>query len=266
MTDSPSQSPPSVRQLLDRLRAWASSTEWVDWLEVGGSFGRGAGDDWSDIDAGIGVVGDAPISDRVEAAVVATRDFAPIADSIIEDLDGRAHLIVVFEDGRQLSLVVLPADTRTGLPPDSLALLDRSGRLATSLPASRWGPSAETVREWSFGAWISVGDAARHAARGHSWRALRSLTEARDFAWQLWASGNDVGFPAFGAVSVSNAELAGPDGIEATHPVSLSVASLFDAIDALVGILDSLTASHEVEGVAGVVTFRIRELRERLST
>jgi hypothetical protein len=190
----------------------------------------------------------------------ATRTFAPVADSIVEDLSGRAHLIVVFEDGRQLSLVVIPASIRDGLPPQSKALLDRSSRLANALPESRWAPSAATIRDWSFEAWISVGDAARHAVRGHPWRALRSLTEARDFAWQLWAAEQGVTYPLFGAVSVENAGLAGPAGIEATHPASLLAAETLDAVQSLANLLTPLTVRNDVDGVARVVRARIAAL------
>jgi hypothetical protein len=254
-----------VEQLLYELTAWASSSEWVDWLEVGGSLGQGAGDEWSDIDAGIGVVNDGvPISDRIADVLGATQSFAPVADSIVQDLNGRAHLIVVFEDGRQLSLVVVPASVRTGLPPQSLALLDRTGRLATPLQTSGWDPLPETARDWSFEAWIGLGDAARHAVRGHSWRALRSLTEARDLVWQLWAAKHGVAFPVFGAVSVENAGLPGPAGIEATHPRALTASSLLDSVDALASIVADLTAPYDVDGVARVVRTRIEQLRERL--
>ena len=265
MTDSPSTNSSSVQQLLDVLVGWASSIEWIDWLEVGGSIGREASDELSDIDAGIGVVEDGtPTSDRVAEALAVAQQFAPVADSIIQDLEGRTHLIVVFEDGRQLSLVVVAASVRDGLPPESRAVIDRTGRLATPLPRARWHPSAETARDWAFEAWIGVGDAARHAIRGHPWRALRSLTEARDLAWQLWAADNTVAFPAFGAVSVENAGLAGPETIAMTHPDSLSADALFRAIDALTSIVQQLTGTHDVDGVARVVTERIRQLRERL--
>jgi hypothetical protein len=141
----------TVAALLDQLVGWAGSVEWIDWLEVGGSLGRGAGDELSDIDAGIGFVDDGvPIAERVAAALRSAGDFAPVADSIVQDLDGRAHLIVVYADGRQLSLVVVPASVREGLPPQSLALLDRSGRLSRAIPAEHWAPDPATLRDWAF--------------------------------------------------------------------------------------------------------------------
>ncbi len=46
---------PDPWDLVDRLHRWAEAQPWIDWLELGGSLGRGAGDAWSDLDAGIGV-------------------------------------------------------------------------------------------------------------------------------------------------------------------------------------------------------------------
>lgn len=66
-TSSPSDGP---SELVAQLADWAQDTAWVDWLELAGSLGRGAGDHWSDVDAGIGVNPD-PESrlDSVEEAV-----------------------------------------------------------------------------------------------------------------------------------------------------------------------------------------------------
>jgi hypothetical protein len=44
-------------RLVRRLQSWAADTPWVEWLELSGSLGRGAGDELSDVDAGIGVTG-----------------------------------------------------------------------------------------------------------------------------------------------------------------------------------------------------------------
>ena len=229
----------SPQQLVDALAAWAASQEWVDWLEVGGSLGRDAGDELSDVDAGLGVTG--ALDAAVGAAEAAITAFGPVAGTLRQEWQGSTHLVVGYDDGRQLSLVVLPADARTGLPPQARALLDRSGRLATALPDERWTPAAGTVREWAFLAWVAVGDAARHAHRGHPWRALRSLTEGRDLVWQLWAARLGLTFPQFGAVTVENAGAPAPDGMAATHPASLERATLLRAARALADVLAPLS-------------------------
>src|SRR4051812_9059911 len=115
-------------RLVRQLGAWASDTPWVRWLELGGSLGRGAGDEMSDVDAGIGI-SVAPAAAR-DAALAAARGFAPVAASFVQQLGGLDHLMVQYRDGRQLSLVLDPRPDRGGLPPGSKAMFDRTGELA----------------------------------------------------------------------------------------------------------------------------------------
>jgi hypothetical protein len=307
--------------LVEALNEWALRTEWVDWVELGGSLGRGAGDEFSDVDAGIGVhepdrpadtagasataeeraaegraseggiaegaaplasaanvsgagtverratrsaEGDAAQGRDVESRVLETRtaeggvsdaliaealsaimSFA-VAASLTQPLGEAVHLICVYEDGRQLSLVVLDAAVRTGLPPQAVATVDKSGRLSEPLDRGRWDADDAALREWTFLAWIAIGDAARHRLRSRSWRAMKALTEARDNLWQLWAHGLGLVYPQFGAVTVENADAALPPGIEATHPRDLSAAEFRRALIALAELLDPYTAGDLV--------------------
>jgi hypothetical protein len=306
--------------LVEALNEWALRTDWVDWVELGGSLGRGAGDEYSDVDAGIGVrepgrpadtavanskaeqqaaealasgAGTAegatpPASDaespapeigtvesrfarsaeddatqdralesrvpetrtaeggvsdaRIAEARSAIESFAPVAASLTQPLGEAVHLLCVYEDGRQLSLVVLDAEVRTGLPPQAVAAVDKSGRLREPLDRNRWDADDAARREWAFLAWIAIGDAARHRFRGRTWRAMKALTDARDNLWQLWAHGLDLVYPQFGAVTVENADAALPPGIEATHPRDLSGAEFRRALTALATLLDPYTA------------------------
>jgi len=258
----------SPSQLLEQLTSWAIETPWIDWLALGGSLGRAAGDELSDLDAAAGVlVGPSRFERLRDATLEAISSFASVADSIIQPLgtDDRVadHLIVQYADGRQLSLVVSRAEQSRGLAPQSLSLVDKSGRLAVIRPTSEFDPSAETLREWSFVAWISLGDAAKHASRGSGWRAVQSLTEARDLAWQLFATTRGIPFPAFGAVSAQNAGLAASAGLGATLPASLALHELFAATRALADVLAELTAPHSVDGVRDATLARIAELEPR---
>jgi hypothetical protein len=308
--------------LVEALNEWALRTDWVDWVELGGSLGRGAGDEFSDVDAGIGVrepdrpagaatavatakvekqaavgreseargpedaglpvsgaeslatgigtvesrvtrsaEGEEPqaraaeslgseaeadeggVSDvRVAQARSAIESFAPVAASLTQPLGEAVHLVCVYEDGRQLSLVVFDAAVRTGLPPQALATVDKSGRLGEPLDRSRWDADDATVREWTFLAWMAIGDAARHRFRGRTWRAMKALTDARDNLWQLWAHELGLVYPQFGAVTVENADSPLPPGIEATHPRDLSGAEFRRALTALAALLDPYTA------------------------
>lgn len=252
-------------RLVDALTGWAASTLWVDWLLLGGSLGRGAGDERSDVDAGLGVrtAPDAPFSHRRDAVLASARALDETADTLVQPLgtaDAPAdHLVVQYRDGRQLSVVVSPAESRHDLPPETLVLLDRSGRLGRPAPADRYAAAPPTRREWAFLGWVAVGDAHRHACRGRVWRALRSLDEARASCWRLWAADHGVTFPAFGVVSVENAGIAPPPGLERTHPPSLTTTDLLAAVDAVATVLGPLTAPHDVEGIRDVTLARLRE-------
>jgi hypothetical protein len=247
------------RELVNLLTQWATDQHWIDWLELGGSLGRGAGDEWSDIDAGIGIVDGDDLDARRDEALQACTKFAAPAGTLSQSWHHGWHCIVAYADGRQLSLTVSPADYRSGLPPQSRSLLDRSGRHATELAADRWAADQQTQDEWAFLAWIAIGDAGRHAVRGRRWRALRALTEARDLGWQLWAVDSGVTFPAFGLVSVENADLPAPAGMAATHPRSLEIVDLLNAIDAMAAVLSAIRPTHV--DLAESVLQRLRALR-----
>ncbi|RRR99684.1 hypothetical protein [Glycomyces terrestris] len=225
------------QRLAAALDAWALAVDWIEWVELGGSLGRGAGDELSDVDAGIGVTDLAEDDPRIGEALTAISGFAPVAATLRQRLGDLVHLVCVYRDGRQLSLVVFDAAARAGLPPQSTATVDKTGRLAAPLDPARWTPDAATRREWAFLAWIALGDAARHAYRAHPWRALRSLTEARDHLWQLHAAALGLPYPAFGAVTAENAEAEPPQGIEATHPATLTPPDLHRALNALAELL-----------------------------
>jgi hypothetical protein len=241
------------RQIVDALTRWAEATPWCDWLELGGSLGRGGGDEDSDVDAGLGVLLDGTsYQQRRDAALVAARGFASVTDQLIQHLgsDDRPadHVVVQYADGRQLSLVVMPAENRPGLPPGSRALLDRSGRLAVPYQPPATHASAEQRREWAFLAWWALADVAKHARRGLTWRAVESLHEARTCLWRLHAAEAGLDYPEFGVVSVENAGATAPTGIERTLPAA-DDADVRAAARALCAVLDPLAASHGVAGI-----------------
>src|SRR4051794_30571144 len=89
--------------LVRRLTAWAEGRPWVEWLELGGSLGRGAGDAWSDVDAAIGLSREAP-DDAVRQVVSDLEEFRPSAGIRTEEWAGSGqHLSIVFTDGSELS-------------------------------------------------------------------------------------------------------------------------------------------------------------------
>ncbi|WP_298327362.1 hypothetical protein [Haloactinopolyspora sp.] len=250
-------------RLVESLTRWAEATPWCDWLELGGSLGRGAGDADSDVDAGVGVeLADASYLERRDAALAAARTFAPVADELVQHLgsDERPadHLVMQYTDGRQLSLVVMAAQNRPGLPPGSRALLDRTGRLAEPYVPDVATAKPERQREWAFLAWWALTDVAKHAKRGSVWRAVESLHEARTHAWRLHAARADLDYPAFGVISVENAAAAVPTEMGATLPAA-DPSSIIAAAVRLSRVLDRLTESA---GVAGVRAEALRRLRK----
>jgi hypothetical protein len=244
---------PDPWTIVDSLTRWASETEWCDWLELAGSLGRGAGDEWSDVDAGLGVDLDgATYLDRRDAVLDAAREFADVGDTLIQRLGSEArpadHLVVQYRDGRQLGVVVFAADHRPGLPPEACALLDRSGRLAKPYLPPVTKATDEQRREWAFLGWWGLSDVAKHARRGNVWRALESLAETRTHAWRLYAADVGVVYPIFGAVSVENAGIPAPEGMSRTLAVA-DTSSIMDAAREMAEVLEPLAAGLDVSGV-----------------
>lgn len=233
-----------TRELITALTRWAEATPWVAWLELSGSFGRGAGDEQSDVDAGIGVSEQAQLDD-VETAVQA---FAPTAASVREPFGAAAtHLVTVYRDGRQLSLTVMPEAARNGIPPEAISLVDKNGRLREELGRSRWDPDEAEKRRWTFAACVALSDALKHSVRGSRWRALRSLNEARDLYLQLLAAQEGVIFPQFGAVSLENADRPIPSTLVQTLPSAVEPGSIHSAVQAMLTHLRPFIEAHDLQ-------------------
>lgn len=247
-----SQSP---ADLVGQLTRWAADTTWVEWLELAGSLGRGAGDGLSDVDAGVGVTG-AGALDGVQDAVAG---FAPTAAVLRQRFGADStHLLTVYRDGRQLSLVVMPAANRKGLPPQAIALVDKAARLATPLPRDAWDAGQQTRREWTFLACIAAADALKHADRGHGWRSLHSLNESRDRYLQLLAARRQVLFPQFGAVSLENAGEPVPAALAGTLVGSTGPTAIATAISVLVGLLEPFVAEHGLDQLVAALQPSLR--------
>jgi len=249
----PQPPPPQPAELVDRLTTWARETAWVEWLELAGSLGRGAGDEYSDVDAGVGIgLAHGGSLDAVERAL---SGFAPTAAMLRQPFGPETtHLVSVYRDGRQLSLVVMPCAARTGLAPEAVALVDKSDRMATPLDRATWDPDADKRREWSFLACIAAGDALKHARRGTFWRALHSLTEARDLYLKLLAAQEHVIFPQFGAVSLENAGRPVPERVAATLVASPDQQAITQAVGALVPLLVPFVVEHGLEDLFRALT------------
>jgi hypothetical protein len=230
------------RSLLESLVTAAEGEPAFRWLEVGGSLARGAGDELSDIDAGLGIADDG-WDEGLAAAAAAVRAAGPVADEFRQRYPGEDghpawHLVTLYETGLQLSLVVMRASWRAGLPPQSVALYDLDGQLGRPWTPDTAEADAATAREWACLGWVALGDLAKYADRGSVWEARAKLEEARAQAWQLWAVAIGAVYPAFGLTAVLDVPgVALPPGIEATA-AGLALPDVRRAADATADLLE----------------------------
>jgi hypothetical protein len=136
-------------------------------------------------------------------------------------------------------------------------LLDRTRALQQPWLPELLTASLGQQREWAFLAWWGLGDVAKHATRGSSWRALRSLQEVRDLVWKLHAAALGVDCPHFGPVSVENAGLGAPAAIEASLPSGADPGEILRAAAALVQVLDQVAGPLAFPGLRAIVLERL---------
>jgi hypothetical protein len=234
------------RALLEHLLDAAEAEPAFRWLELGGSLARDAGDELSDIDAGLGIAdSDWPAAvTRVQKAI---RLAGPAADAFRQDFPGKDgqtcwHLFTLYESGLQLSLVVMPSSWRAGLPPQAVALYDSGGQLSRPWLPDNARASPEAAREWACLGWLALGDLAKYLDRGSVWEAHARLAEARDQIWKLWATAISATYPAFGLTSVLDTPgCTVPEGMAKTAAAGLEPQALLDAAMAAATVLEQVT-------------------------
>ena len=204
-----------ARLLAGLLTAVEADPRW-EWLELGCSVANGRGDELSDLDLGLGYLDEAALSVVIDIL----RGLGPVVDLSAQPYDGMPRWWVQYADGGQIDLVALPAERRPGLPPESVALLDRAGRLAVA-----WTPSARRAgpddpRHWLMDGWEALSNIVKYVRRGSLLEALEQLHRVRERIFQLWAVGGGVAYPAFGLTSLlDEPEPVLPPGIEAAYAV-----------------------------------------------
>jgi hypothetical protein len=215
---------------------------------------RGAGDELSDLDLGIGVSDEAWPRALAPLAEMLRRldDPIDVLEHEIEEWCGRPHrrFFVQYDTGLQLDLVAMQATARTGLPPGSIALYDPDGRLAEPMAVTTHNASAADVTEWTWLAWIALGDLDKYLRRGSAWEALDRLHDARSLTWRLAAVAAQLPYPRFGLTTLLDGEGPLPDGIEASV-AGLDPGALQTAALALAGVLAAVSeaAATVVGGV-----------------
>jgi hypothetical protein len=225
---------PHHAEALDRLTAGVAADDRWRWLELGCSVAGGRGDERSDLDLGLGA---APVDGGglpVDAAESLVRSMGPVVDLLVHELPGRPHhrrIAAELASGVQVDLVVFAAADRPGLPPGSVALVDKDGTLAHPWrPDAADPPAVEELREWAFLGWWALSDVAKYLTRGSVFEAAERLAEARRLALQLHAAAQGIDYPRFGLTAL----LDEPDPVlpmwleetySAAQPVALAAAA-----------------------------------------
>lgn len=240
---------PKHTEVIEGLRRQVVASERWRWLELSCSLAVGAGDDLSDIDAGIGfseAVSPDELNRQGESLV---RAAAPVLDLLIHQLGGwpaeTRRFAVEYINGIQLDLVLMPSHRRQGLPDRSLPLVDKDGRLETPWrPPVADQPSEREAREWMMLGWWALSDTAKHIARGSLFEAAERLNEARGHMLSLFASARRVPYPSFGLVSLLDFEpFELPTGLVDTYCVPQSGSDVLRAAFATADLLEATSSS-----------------------
>ncbi|HEX2221145.1 MAG TPA: nucleotidyltransferase domain-containing protein [Candidatus Limnocylindria bacterium] len=235
---------PRHAHLLRELVAYARRDERVRFIELGCSVARGAGDELSDLDLGIGI-DDGAWPGALEDLADGLRAMGEPVDALEHEIDSWAGVphrryFVQFADLTQIDLVAMPASTRDGMPPGSVAVYDADGRLAKRSSSRRQRATADEVREWAFEAHVALMNMDKYLRRRSLWEALEQLHQARTLAWRLWAVARDVPFPVFGLTAVLDQDGVGaPPGLEKSV-ATLSAGALRQAGAALLRVLTDI--------------------------
>jgi hypothetical protein len=202
--------------LLGRLLDAVEADERFRAFELQCSVARGAGDELSDLDAGLWAADDA-WDDAVAAVPALIRDAGATVDMLEQPGAERPYFFAQYADGMQLDLVVLRASLAKGRVPDAVVLLDRDGLLREPYEPRSLAATEDDLREWSFLGWLALSNLAKYLDRGSLWEARSQLEEARGHLLKLHAAREGIAYPAFGLTSILDEPGAPlPEGLEAT--------------------------------------------------
>lgn len=245
--------PQLVRQqsALRDLLAFCESSPAVSSLSVGCSLGRSAADEYSDVDAAVGVAcarGAAGASQvrAVQAALLVPFETRLVDASCEEASSGDFFIRRVFaqlDDGVQLDLAVIAeAEVRRGdAAPDFVTLHQKLPHERGEFPAATRVDSHQ-VADWAFRGWRALLDADKYLRRASAWEAHQRLNEARHHIWALWAAVQGATYPQHGLSQVLDHDpLALPEGIELTV-AGLNLSELRSAVTACAGVLEDVSA------------------------
>jgi hypothetical protein len=235
---------PRHERLLRALLAHAVADERIRFVELCCSVARGAGDELSDLDLGVGIADEA-WADALPDLAEALRAMGEPVDVLEHEMGswaGTPHrrFFVQFADATQLDLVAMPASRREGLPPGSIALHDPDGRLARRMSPRSERATAADVREWAFETCVALLNMDKYLRRNSLWEAVEQLHVGRTLVWQLWAVVHGIAYPSYGLTSVLDDPAGAPPAGLARTVATLDAASLRTAGRALLEVVETV--------------------------
>lgn len=214
----------------------------VRFVELHGSLMRKTADHLSDIDVRIGV-SDSDYLDFPRPFQRIIDAIGPVAQTLRHDdpeLGGitNERWFVLFEDGMQLDCATVPMRTVEGRGPETIVLYDSDGRGDDLAVPSVLDGGRRKVEEWTALAWVALIDVWKYLERGAIWEAYTQIHQARTCLLQLWATAQELEYPALGIVAAFDAPVPTiPEGLEETV-CSLDPASIRRAGLACAALLD----------------------------
>src|SRR6202050_4061750 len=179
------------RQILLNLLDWCETDSRVAFFVVACSVGRGAADEYSDLDTGMALdVTEADFDAAVADVQRAVDRAADLVESYHQKLPGvnctHERIFAQYANRGQVDLVVVPVSVDYGGVKDEVILYDPDGRRTTKFDPQPVTP--KQVREWAFNAWACLADVGKYLHRRSCWEALESLHQARNDYLRLLAT------------------------------------------------------------------------------
>jgi hypothetical protein len=261
------------QRLLKSFLEHIASQDIYGWLILSCSLARQAGDKLSDIDVALGIDDDIWVKGLDNLKNLA-KGLGPVSDMLehtLPDELGRQtkHLIVVFQDSLQLSLLTMPSSWIPGQRPMAVTLYDPEKHLSRPEAelASFKTTTPEQAYQWTFFAWLNLIDMTKYLDRKSLWEAHIQLERARNNIWSLWALANNLDYALYGVTQVIDDNVSFPKGIEKTV-TDLNLDTMKKASYELADILNEVSkkASNTLpyDLPAGIADIAYKRLRGKL--
>jgi hypothetical protein len=195
------------RRIMGRLVELCLATPEARVFLVGCSIGRGAADEFSDVDGHLGTTEDG-VEKTVTAVYAALPEMGDLVDTMRQPYKGVTRIVGQFGGTVQLDLTVAPA--HAGRAFDEVALYDPDELMTGTRLKSPDVVTADDIREWAFLGWNALANVVKYLARGSRWEALDQLNYTRDRIWALWAAARGAHYPVFGLSQGHRGDRRGP--------------------------------------------------------